>query len=37
MENIENATKFSRLENISSIEDNYLGAATGGVLRKSCS
>ena len=29
---IETATKFSRLKSISSIEDNYLEAATGGVL-----
>ena len=32
MENIETTTKVSRLKNISSIEDNYLEAATGGVL-----
>ena len=32
MGNIETATKFSRLNSISSIEDNYLEAATGGVL-----
>ena len=31
MENIETMTKFARLKNISSIEDNYLEAATGGV------
>ena len=32
--NIETTTKFSRLKSISSIEDNYLEAATGGVLQK---
>ena len=32
MGNIESATKFSRLRSISSTEDNYLEAATGGVL-----
>ena len=32
MENIETATKYSRLKSISSTEDNYLEAATGGVL-----
>ena len=32
MENIETTTKVSRLKTISSIEDNYLEAATGGVL-----
>ena len=32
MGNIETATKFSRLKSISSIEDNYLETATGGVL-----
>ena len=32
MVNIETATKFSRLTSISSIEGNYLEAATGGVL-----
>ena len=34
MGNIEIAMKFSRLKSICSIEDNYLEAATGGVLRK---
>ena len=34
MGNIEIAMKFSRLKSISSIEDNYLEAATGGVLWK---
>ena len=34
MGNIETMTTFSRLKNISSIEDNYLEAATGGVLYK---
>ena len=32
MGNIETGTKFSRLNSISSIEDNYIEAATGGVL-----
>ena len=32
MGNIDITTKFSRLKNISSIEDNYLEADTGGVL-----
>ena len=32
MKNIETVTKFSRLKIISSIEDNYIEAATGGVL-----
>ena len=32
MGNIETMTKFARLRNISSIEDTYLEAATGGVL-----
>ena len=32
MGNIETTTKFSRLESISSIEDNYLEAGIGGVL-----
>ena len=32
MENIETATNYSRLKSISSTEDNYLEAATGGVL-----
>ena len=32
MGNMETATNFSRLKSISSIEVNYLGAATGGVL-----
>ena len=31
MGNIKTTTKFSRLNNISSIEDNYLKAATRGV------
>ena len=34
MGNIETAMKFSRLKSISSIEDNYTEAATGGVLQK---
>ena len=34
MDDIETATKFSRLESISSIENNYKDAATGGVLKK---
>ena len=34
MGNIETMTTFSRLKSISSIEDNYLEAATGGVLYK---
>ena len=32
MGNIETATKFSRVKSISSIQDNYLKAATGGGL-----
>ena len=32
MGNIEITTKFSRLKSISSINDNYLEAATGGIL-----
>ena len=32
MGNIETAATFSRLKSISSIEDNYIEAATGGVL-----
>ena len=32
MGNRETATKFSRLKSLSSIEDNYLQAATEGVL-----
>ena len=32
MGNIETGTKFSRLNSIPSIEDNYIEAATGGVL-----
>ena len=32
MGNTETATTFSRLKSISSIEDNYLGVATEGVL-----
>ena len=32
MGNIETTTKFSRLKSISRIEDNYLEAATGGIL-----
>ena len=32
--NIDTTTKFSRFKSISSIEDNYLEAATGGVLSK---
>ena len=34
MRNIETKRKVSRLKSISSIEDNYLEAATGGVLYK---
>ena len=34
MGNIETTTKFSRLKCISSTEDNYLEAKTGGVLKK---
>ena len=34
MGNIETTTKFSRLKSISSIEDNYLEAATEGLLKK---
>ena len=34
MGNIETTTKFSRLKSIFSAEDNYLEAATGGVLKK---
>ena len=32
MENIETTTKFSILKSVSSVEDNYLEAATGGIL-----
>ena len=32
MGNIETTTKFCKLNSISGIEDNYLEAATGGVL-----
>ena len=32
MGNIETATKFSRLKSISGIEDNFIEAATRGVL-----
>ena len=32
MSNVETTTKFSRLKTMSSIEDSYLEAATGGVL-----
>ena len=32
MGNIEITTKFSRLKSVSSIDDNYLEPATGGVL-----
>ena len=32
MGNKETATKFSKLKSISSIEDNYIEVATGGVL-----
>ena len=32
MGNIETATKLSRLKSISSIENNYIEVATGGVL-----
>ena len=34
MENIETTTKVYRLKDMSSIEDNYLEAATGGALLK---
>ena len=34
MGNIETTAKVSRLKSISSIADNYLEAATGGVLQK---
>ena len=34
MGNIEITTKFSKLESISTIEDNYLEAATGGFFIK---
>ena len=34
MGNKETATKLSRLKSISSIEDNFLETATGGVLQK---
>ena len=34
MGNIETAMKLSRLKSISSTEDNYLEATTGGVLWK---
>ena len=34
MGNIETTTNFSRLESISSMEDNYLEAAIGGLLYK---
>ena len=34
MGNIETATKIFRLKSISSTEDNYLEAATGGALYK---
>ena len=34
MGNIETTAKVSRLKSISSIVDNYLEAATGGVLQK---
>ena len=37
MGNIVTTTKFSRLKSISSIEDNYIEATTGGVLWKSFS
>ena len=37
MGNIETTMKFSRLKSISSIENNYLEAATGGALWKNCS
>ena len=32
MGNIETATNFSRLKSISTIEDSYIDAATGGFL-----
>ena len=32
MGNIEKAKKFSRSKNVSSIDDDYLETATGGVL-----
>ena len=34
MGNIETTTKFARLKSISSIEDTYLEAATGGSIKK---
>ena len=34
MGNIETTTKFPRLKSISSIEDTYLEAATGGSIKK---
>ena len=34
MGNIETAMKLSKLKSISSIEDNYLEVATGGILWK---
>ena len=37
MGNIETTKNFFRLKGISSIEDNYLKAATREVLQKSCS
>ena len=33
MENIEIATKLSRLQSVSSIDNDYLEAATGAVLK----
>ena len=33
MENIEITTKLSRLQNVSNIENDYLEAATGSVLK----
>ena len=34
MENIGITTKFSRLKSVSSIYDDYLETATGGVIKK---
>ena len=35
MGNIEITTKFSRLKSVSSIDDDYLEASAGGVLKNS--
>ena len=37
MGDIEIKKKFSRLKSVSSIDDDYLETATGGVYKKSCS